>query len=704
MSASGTTSVTTSDHFELRHQNLTAVFPPTPPSWDGAPNPALWIYSTCFTNADCAASALPTAGFMQDPCLDSHTERGYSGRDKIFDNATYDNAQRTLNRQFTLVMAQCMSAFTRWTARTCVSLLHPTLLKHNITIPGLPPRSAGNRDHEAAFNLYQRVLAQTATMPPNTAPLGICTIAAPYGSACQPITQGYAYAANGQAAGADTYQASNPQLAAERSPNRDAINAPSPYLALDPFFRDDKMHTTPQYIPALQTTLIPRAWDADKFPIQLLSNVENFVAVTACSGANVTVPVLVDGNKCDPATRPCMFHKCAAPGGACAATDLFVSGLAPNLQGLTFYSTGTIVRQAAFIVVPTVFVLVLAWIYRRQIVDTFDKVRIRYASNAMLDSVVDNNEVELPGYSRDHVMEVPPLYPLNNDDDGHVHVQVDHPDRAAPSADAVDSAAPGASTDSSSVPGGSAPTATHDPVATSTPATWATTTLPAPASANARAISATAAAAPAELSPPADAEGLRVASAPPVAAPPSVGTPSDAPPIAVPLPPSPSTAAPASVTIPRIDAPSPPVAIAPSLTSPAPTAAALTSRRVSTIASTDDLQRSPVLGARDPRRIPSFRSQFGALEPGLASPISEVAMSTENPRGGDVMIANADGSEALAVADTESATATRSGTLNQARVYDLMREGRGLYLRRPQVPAQTRSLRSATGFRSRSAG
>ncbi|KAJ3349061.1 hypothetical protein GGF32_005814 [Allomyces javanicus] len=641
------------------------------------------------------------AAFMQDDCVDMYANKwGYSGRDKIFDNATYDDAQRTLNRQFTHVMAQCMKAFTQWTARTCVSLLHPALLKHNITIPWLPPRTAGNRDHEAAFNLYQSVLAQVATMPPNTASLGICT--------------GYAYAANGQAAGADTYQASNPQWVAEMSPNRNAINAPSPYLALDPFFRDDKMHATPQYIPALQTALIPRAWDADKFPIQLLGNVENFVAVTACSPTNVTVRVLVDGTGCDPATRPCMFHKCPAPGGECSARDLFVSGLAPTLQGLTFYSTGTIVRQAALIVVPTVIVLVLAWIYRRQIVDKFDEVRIRYTSNAMLDSVIDNNEVELPGYSSDHEREVPPLYPLSNDDGGHVHVQVDPPDAAATSTDAAGSAAPGVRAVASPVPG-PAPTAAHDLAATSTPTIGATTTLPATTSANTRAISATAAALPAELSSPSAAAGdSHDAAAPPTAASPS---PAGTPPSAAVLPPQPlSVAASSSATPARTDAPPPPITAAAPLPPPAPTAAAPAARRVSAIAANDDLQRSPVLGARDPRRIPSFRSQFGALEPGLASPISEVAMSTANPRGGDVMIANPDGSEAPAVADAESVTATRSGTLNQARVYELMREGRGLYLRRPaqdrgqrtdgsserpRQPGPTRSPRPAFGIHHR---
>ncbi|KAJ3348535.1 hypothetical protein GGF32_006140 [Allomyces javanicus] len=696
-SVAAASAATTSDHLELRHPKLTAVFPPTPPSWNGAPNPALWIYSTCFSNADCAASALPTAAFMQDDCVDVYAS--YSGRDKIFDNATYDDAQRTLNRQFTHVMAQCMKAFTQWTAQTCVSLLHPALLKHNITIPRLPPRTAGNRDHEAAFNLYQSVLAQVATIPPNTASLGICTVAAPYGSPCQPITQGYAYAANGQAAGADTYQASSPQWAAERSPNRDAINAPSPYLPLDPFFRDDKMRATPQFIPALQTTLIPRAWDADKFPIQLLGNVENFVAVTACSPANVTVPVMVDGTGCNPATRPCMFHKCPAPGGECSARDLFVSGLAPTLQGLTFYSTGTIVRQAAFIVVPTVIVLVLAWIYRRQIVDKFDEVRIRYTSNAMLDSVIDNNEVELPGYSSDHERDVPPLYPLSNDNGGHVHVQVDPPDAAASSTDAADSAAPGVRAVASPVPG-PAPTAAHDLAVTSTPTTGATTTLPATTSANMRAISATAAAVPAELSSPsAAARDSHDAAAPPTAASTSpVGTP----PSAAVLPPQPlSVAASSSATPARTEASPPPITAAAPLPPPAPTAAAPDARRVSAIAANDDLQRSPVLGARDSRRIPSFRSQFGALEPGLASPISEVAMSTANPRGGDVMIANPDGSEAPAVADAELVTATRSGTLNQARVYDLMREGRGLYLRRPQAPGPTRSPQPAIGIHHR---
>ncbi|KNE58510.1 hypothetical protein AMAG_04078 [Allomyces macrogynus ATCC 38327] len=694
MSASSTISVTTSDYLELRHPNLTAVFPPTPPSWNGAPQPALWIHSTCFTNADCAASAMPTAAFIQDACVDVVANRGYSGRDKSFDNATYDKAQRTLNRQFTLVMAQCMNAFTRWTARTCASLLHPTLLKRNITIPRLPPRTAGNRDHEAAFILYQSVLARTATMPPNTAPLGICTVAAPYGSPCQPITQGYAYTANGQAAGADTYQASNPQWGAEQSPNRDAINAPSPYLALDPFFRDDKMHATPQYIPALQTTLIPRAWDADKFPIQFLGNVENFVAVTACSPANVTVPVLVDGTGCDPQTRPCMFHKCAASGGECSATDLFVSGLAPTLQGLTFYSTSTIVRQAAFIVVPTVFVLMLAWIYRLQIVDKFDEMRIRYASNAMLDSVIDNNEVELPGYSSDHEMEVPPLYPLSNDDHEHVQVQVDHPDAPTPATNAA--AAPVASL---------APVPTsaraRDLEVTTAPATGTTTDLP---SANTPTVSTTATTAPAEPSPPPDAGALRAASAPPAVAPPSGGTPAGTPPAAAePPPPSPSVAATSPATPAQSDATPPPITVAAPLPPPAPTAAAPTARRVSAISATDNLQRSPVLGARDPRRIPSFRSQFGVLEPGLASPISEVAMSADNPRGGEVMIANPDGSEAPAVADTESVRATRSTNPNDPRVYELMQEGRGLYLRRPQRPGPTRTSRPAIGGHHRSA-
>ncbi|KAJ3363375.1 hypothetical protein GGF32_004369 [Allomyces javanicus] len=711
MSASSTITVTASDHLELRHPNLNAVFPPTPPSSKWPDLAALWIYSTCFTNADCAASALPTAR-LQDYCLMMNANQwGYSGRDKIFDNATYDDAQRTLNRQFTRVMAQCMNAFTQWTARTCVSLLHPKLLEHNITIPWLPPRMSGNRDHEAAFNLYRSVLAQAATISPNTTSLGICTVSALYGSPCQPIMQGYAYAANGQAAGANTYQASSPHWAAERSPNRDAINAPSPYLPLDPFFRDDKMRATPQFIPALQTTLIPRAWDANKFPIQLLDNVENFVAVTACSPANVTVPVLVDGTGCDPATRPCMFHKCPAPGGECSASDMFVSGLAPTLQGLTFYSTATIVWQVALIVVPVI-VLVLAWIYRRQIVDKFDEVRFRYTSNAMLESVIDNNEVELPRYSSDHEMEVPPLYPLSNDDDGHVHVEADPPDAAATSTDAADSAAPGVRAVALPVPGPT-PTAAHD--LTSTPTTGATTTIPALMSANTRAISATAAAVPAELSPASAAAGdSHDTTSPPTAAPPSpAGTP---PAAAVPLPQSLSTAASSSATPPRADAPPPSATAAAPLPSPAPTAAAPAARRVSAIAANDDLQRSPVLGARDPRRIPSFRSQFGALEPGLASPISEVAMSTANPRGGNMKIANPDGSGAPATADAELVTATRSGTLNQARVYDLMREGRWLYLRRPaqdrgqrtdgsserpRQPGPTRSPRPAFGIHHR---
>ncbi|KAJ3348536.1 hypothetical protein GGF32_006141 [Allomyces javanicus] len=554
------------DYVEIRHANLSHILPTTPP-WPRAPNATstddrLWVFQTCFSAADCANAAWSTVQFVQDPCVAALTP--YTTIDATFNNATYDAAQRAFDDQLAKIMDQCPGPWTQWTARVCVPLLHPRLLAYNVTLPALPHASFGRSDHVYAFGQYQNVLAVDPTLARDVSVpaslFGICAVAAPFGSSCK----GHANDTN--VSNNIALQAALAQPDAFFSPNRDAINAPSPYQTLDIFFASNKSHPTPQYLPDLNTTVIPRAWDDATFPTALLAKVENFVAVTACSTANVTVPVLVNGAGCDPQSRPCMFHKCSAVGAQCSSSgDLFVNGLA-RLEGLQFMSTSSKITGAVWKTIMVFIFVLIAYVYRRRVMAQLESWRFWYRSNYMFEerSDVGADETELPAYDAG--------------DDVAVNAQV--PARLAGRA-TVDSAIV---------------------VPMTPPAVESTTTvaaLPAP--------DALAAPAPIAFVGPA----ASISAAPP----PPDGTAAASPTArAAPTPTATSLFDPTARS-----PPGPTVSAAPApttLAAPAPTAA---------VASTISTARRRASGATPTivtgrRSRPSFRSQFGVLAPGLGSP------------------------------------------------------------------------------------
>ncbi|KAJ3349062.1 hypothetical protein GGF32_005815 [Allomyces javanicus] len=555
------------DYVEIRHANLSHVLPTTPP-WPRAPNATstddrLWVFQTCLSAADCANTAWSTVQFVQDPCVAARTL--YTTIDATFNNATYDAAQRAFDDQLAKVMDQCPGPWTQWAARVCVPLLHPTLLAHNVTLLMLPHASYSRSDHVYAFGQYQNVLAVDPTLaqgaPSAPASLfGICAVAAPFGSPCN----GHANDTN--VSKNIALQAALAQPDAFFSPNRDAINAPSPYQTLDIFFASNKSHPTPQYLPNLNTTVIPRAWDDATFPTALLTKVENFVAVTACSTANVTVPVLVNGAGCDPQTRPCMFHKCSAVGAQCSSSgDLFVNGLS-RFEGLQFMSTSSKITGAVWKIIMVLIFVLIAYVYRRRVMAQLESWRFWYRSNYMFEerSDVGADETELPAYDAG--------------DDGAVNAQA--PSRL-----------PGRATVDSAVVVPMTPPAVES--------TTTAATLPAP-----EALAA--------LTPTA-VVGLAA----------SISTAPPAPDVAAAASPT-ARAAPAPVAAAFFDPnarspPGPTVSAAPApttLAAPAPTAA---------VASTISTARRRASGATPTivtgrRSRPSFRSQFGVFAPGLGSP------------------------------------------------------------------------------------
>ncbi|KNE58512.1 hypothetical protein AMAG_04080 [Allomyces macrogynus ATCC 38327] len=389
------------DYVEIRHSNLSQILPTTPP-WPRAPNATstddrLWVYKTCMNAADCGNAAWSTVQFMQDPCVAALTP--FTTIDTTFNNATYDAAQRAFDDQLAKVMDQCPGPWTQWAARVCVPLLHPTLLAANVTLPTLPHASFSRSDHVYAFGQYQNVLAvdpklaRGAPSPPASL-FGICAVAAPFGSPCN----GHANDTN--VSKNIAVQAAMAQPDAFFSSNRDAINAPSPYQTLDIFFASNKSHPTPQYLPNLNTTVIPRAWDDATLPIALLTKVENFVAVTACSTAKVTVPVLVNGGGCDPRTLPCMFHKCSEADAQCSSSgDLFVKGLS-RLEGLQFLSTSSKITGSVWKISMVLIFVLIAFVYRRRVMAQLESWRFWYRSNYMFEerSDVGADETELPAY------------------------------------------------------------------------------------------------------------------------------------------------------------------------------------------------------------------------------------------------------------------------------------------------------------------
>ncbi|KAJ3375746.1 hypothetical protein GGF31_002950 [Allomyces arbusculus] len=555
------------DYVEIRHANLSQVLPTTPP-WPRASNVTstddrLWVFQTCFTAADCANTAWSTIQFARDPCVAALTP--FKTVDTTFNNATYDAAQRAFDDQLAKVLDQCPGPWTRWAARVCVPLLHPTLLAYNLTLPALPRASIGRSEHVYGFGQYQNVLATDPTLArgaPSPASLfGICAVAAPFGSPCN----GHANDTNVSKNSASYAALAQPD--AFFSPNRDAINAPSPYLTLDIFFASDKSHPTPQYLPNLNTTVIPRAWDDATFPTALLTKVENFVTVTACSTANVTVPVLVNGAECDPQTRPCMFHKCSGVGAQCSSSgDLFVNGLS-QYEGLQFLSTSSKITGAVWRTSVVLIFVLIAYVYRRRVMAQLESWRFWYQSNYMFEerSDVGADETELPAY--------------------------DAGDDAAVNAQAASRSAGRLAEDSAVV-------------IPMTPPADSTMAVAAPS-----ALGAVAAPAPTAVAGPA----LAAASPP---------APDGA---AAPAPTARAAPAPTAVAAPAPDLPSPPsqtVSAAPAppvLAAPAPTAAVSstisTTRHRASDATVPSATDQP---GRRPR--PSFRSQFGMLAPGLGSP------------------------------------------------------------------------------------
>ncbi|KNE55701.1 hypothetical protein AMAG_01582 [Allomyces macrogynus ATCC 38327] len=560
------------DYVEIRHANLSQVLPTTPP-WPHTPNPTnddarLWVFQTCFSAADCANAAWSTVQFVQDPCVAALTP--YTTIDATFNNATYDAAQRTFDDQLAKVMDQCPGPWTQWTARVCVPLLHPTLLAYNVTLPALPHASFGRSDHVYAFGQYQNVLSVDPTLargaPAPASLFGICAVAAPFGSSCK------GHANDTDVSKNIALQAALAQPDAFFSPHRDAINAPSPYQSLEIFFASNKSHPTPQYLSNLNTTLIPRAWSDATFPTALLTKVENFVAVTACSAANVTVPVLVNGAGCDPQTWPCMFHKCSAVGAQCSSTgDLFVNGLS-RLEGLQFLSTSSKITGTIWKTSMVLIFVLIAYVYRQRVMAQLESWRFWYRSNYMFEerSDVGADETELPAYDAgDDVAQPPSRRPTGRSaEDSAVAVPMTPPAAASTTAtflapDALVSPAPtavaGPASAAAAIP---APDVAAAPVPTARSAPVAT---------------AVAASALTELSPP----GSTALS-----------------------PPGPTVfAAPAPAT----------------LDAPAPTA--VVPFTVSTVRRRTSGATAPIVTSHPGRRPRlSFRSQFGVFAPGLGSP------------------------------------------------------------------------------------
>ncbi|KAJ3363374.1 hypothetical protein GGF32_004368 [Allomyces javanicus] len=167
------------------------------------------------------------------------------------------------------------------------------------------------------------------------------------------------------------------------------IHAPSPYQTLDIFFASNKSHLTPQYLPNLNTTVIPRVWDDAMFPTALLIKVENLVAVTACSTANVTVPELVNG--------------------------------------LKFQSMGTKIKQAALQIALSMVILYLIYRYRKKFMAKFNAWHFWYRDGSPMFDRPTDKEAELPAYDDTNAVQPPPLPNLMMTDNSNTDAAVAAP-------------------------------------------------------------------------------------------------------------------------------------------------------------------------------------------------------------------------------------------------------------------------------------